>query len=99
MTKKLLFRCNDCREKVILPPTFHIEADGRGKTASVLISGVLGVKSFSEKEMLVTTKLIGISIRGSILKIEALELKRIRVFGMIDEIAFSERKRGRKVES
>ena len=94
MTKESLFRPKVHRDKISLPPTFHIEADGRRKKASVLISGVIGVKSFSENEVLIATKLDGITVKGSFLKIAVLEFRRIRVSGIIDGIIFCERKRG-----
>ena len=94
MTKKSLFRPLAEREGEALFPSFHIEVDGRGKSASVLISGVVGVKSFSESEISVRTKYDAISVTGAFLRIALLESKSIRVSGEINGIAFSNRKRG-----
>ena len=97
MTKKSLSQKNGMElEKII--PSFHIEADGRGKRTSLLISGVTGVKSFSDNETLLSTKGESILVFGEGLLISVLELKRISISGKIRGISFLD-KRAKKNEN
>ena len=93
MTKKSLFRSYE-KSGAYLPPSFHIEADGRGKYASVVISGVVGVKELTEREILIVTKNEAFSVIGDLLSVTVLESNRIKAVGVIDAIMFAKRKRG-----
>ena len=93
MTKKSLAR----RDKNVgegLIPSFHIEADGRGKSISLLISGVVGIKALSPLEILIATKREKIGISGNALELSVLEAKRVLINGRIDAISFFDRKKG-----
>ena len=96
MTKRSLFHPN-AKSGAYLSPSFHIEADGRGKYASLLISGVIGVKELTEREILIVTKNEAFTVVGELLSVTVLESNRIKAVGVIDSITFSKRKRGRVV--
>ena len=98
MTKKpLSAREMSAPEKIL--PTFHMEADGRGGSISVLVSGVSGVKSYSQNEILIATKKENVNIAGEHLSISVLELKRVMISGKIDTISFSVNKRSGRHEN
>lgn len=93
MTKKSFLRLPNEKGARIFP-SFHIEADGRGKSICLFISGVMGIKGFSESEVFVSTKRESITVTGELLEISVLEAKRVGITGKISGISFSERKRG-----
>ena len=97
MPKKSLFRPYKEAVGEYLPPSFHIEADGRGKSVSVTVFGVRGVRELSDKEILLVTAGETVTLFGELLAVTVLEAKRIRVSGVVSSIAFSKRKRGGRI--
>lgn len=93
MTKKSLFRKELKGVEAVLP-TYHIEADGRGKNLFLTISGIRGVKELSPSEVLVVTKKDEILIRGELLELSVFEYGSIGIGGRVEGISFSEKKRG-----
>ena len=93
MTKKSLFRPYKETVAAYLPPSFHIEADGRGKSLTVTLTGVIGIKELSKEEILITTRSEAITLCGELLSVTVLELNRIRVTGALASISFSKRKK------
>ena len=98
MTKKSFLRISDFKSENMLP-SFHIEADGRGNRMALLVCGVMGIKGFSESEILISTKRENITVSGEEIEISVLEEKRVGIFGKINCISFSVRKRGGRNES
>lgn len=98
MTKKPTSRISRLNA-LSISPSFHIEADGRGNRLSLLIFGVVGIKGFSESEILISTKRENITVIGEILEISVLEEKRVGICGKISGISFSLKKRGVKNEA
>lgn len=95
MTKKSLRNVfSGVNESVF--PGFHVEADGRGQKLSLLVSGVTGINSFSEKEILISSKREMISITGEILRISLLESKSVRISGRINSLSFNRKKGDKK---
>lgn len=94
MIKKSLFGGRGLEEII---PGFRLEADGRGTNISIVISGVKGVKEFSESSVFVRTVREEIAIEGNELSIRVFEAGSIGVFGKINRILFSERKRRGKL--
>lgn len=93
MTKKsFLAPCRDALDSRLVP-SFHLEADGRGRSASVMISGVVGVRELSDREISIVTRSETFVVRGELLCVSVLESNRIRIVGVIDSISFSKRKR------
>ena len=78
-----------------IAPGFHLEADVRGKNASVVISGVKGVKEFSGSSVVLATKRECVRIDGEGLAISVFEYGSIGISGKISGILFYERKRGK----
>ena len=76
-----------------LVPSFHLEADGRGRSASVMISGVVGVRELSDREISIITRSESFVVRGEVLSVSVLESNRIRLVGLLESISFSKRKR------
>ncbi len=93
MIKKSLFRREVGLEEII--PGFRIEADFRGKSASLVISGAKGIKEFSSNAVIVKAKRGGISIEGDALSISVFEGGSVGVSGEIDRISFLDARRGR----
>ncbi len=97
MPKKSLFRPYKEVLGEHLPPSFHIEADGRGRSVSVTVFGVRGVRELSDKEILLVTAGETVTLSGDLLAVTVLEEKRIRVTGAVSSISFSKRKRGGRI--
>jgi len=96
MTKKSLFR-TEVRGAERIIPTYHIEADGRGKNLFLTVSGVTGVKEFSPNDVLVVTKRDEIRVKGELLEISVFESGSIGIGGKVESVSFSDKKRGRGV--
>ncbi len=94
MTKKSLSRAQRQMIGAYISPGFHLEADGRGKGVSVLISGVVGVRELSESEISVVTRSESFTVKGELLSVSVLESNRIRLSGILDSISFAKRKKG-----
>ena len=92
MTKKSLFRPYKEAVSAALPPRFHMEADGRGRSVTVTLSGVPGVRALSKEEILITTRSETVTLSGVLLSVTVLESSRIRVTGDIASVSFAKRK-------
>ena len=77
-------------------PGFRLEADGRGKSISLVISGARGVEELSEKTISVATPKEAIRIEGDALAVSVFESGSIGICGKIDTVSFAERKRGKR---
>lgn len=91
MTRKALSKNKEVIASSV-SPTFHAEIYGKGKNISLLLSGIRGINSFSENEILLSAKREIISIKGTLLEINVLEFKSIRIIGRIDNISFRDKK-------
>ena len=80
-------------------PGFRIEAEGAGKSVSVMISGAIAIESFSDNETEVKTKRENIKIGGKSLKISVFESKNIEISGKIDSICFLEKTNKRRAKN
>ena len=95
MTKKSL--SNSSKSIVSsVAPTFHAELYGKGKSISLMLSGIRGINSFSDIEILLSTRREIISIAGTQLEITVLESRNIRVEGKIESLSFRDKKGGKK---
>lgn len=92
MTKKSLFRRPSPLLRDIIPG-FRLEADGRKRNISLIISGAKGVRELSENKICVLTRTDSICIEGEMLSVSVFEGGSIGVSGKIDSISFAERKR------
>lgn len=92
MTKKSLFRRPSPILRDIIPG-FRLEADGRKRNISLIISGARGVRELSENKICVLTRTDAICIEGDTLTVTVFEAGSIGVGGKISSISFAEKKR------
>ena len=74
-------------------PGFRLEADGRKRNLSLIISGARGVRELSENKICIITRTDVISVEGDMLSVSVFEAGSIGVGGKINSISFAERKR------
>ena len=76
-----------------ISPAFHIEADGGGGLLSVLVSGVVGIGDFSDKEIKLITKRESLKISGDGIKLSVFEQKTVEITGKVENISICLKKR------
>lgn len=78
------------KKEISLPmSSFHLEADKYGKNTHIIVSGIVGIKDFSDTYVLLTSHGGKIQFEGKKLVINVLENKNIQVSGKIEVINFN----------
>ncbi len=76
------------KTKSVLQNAFYIEISRINKKTAIIVSGVIGVPDFSEKEATLINHSGKIFIQGSELSINIFENKVVEVSGKVDNISF-----------
>lgn len=70
------------------PISFHLEAERRGGGMSVVISGIIGVKSFTDNEIILLSHGGRITISGCRLGLYVYDGNNVEISGLVGGIAF-----------
>ena len=76
-----------------IAPSYHIEADGCGSCASVIIAGVVGIVEYSSEEIRVMTCRECIKICGFALELSVFERKNVEIMGGISSFEILSKRR------
>ncbi|MBE6635997.1 MAG: hypothetical protein E7617_07365 [Ruminococcaceae bacterium] len=76
-------------------PSFHVDADWRGVSASVTLGGILGIGEYSPEQILLLGARERITLGGSNMHIAVLERGSLIVSGEVESITVS-RGKGRR---
>ena len=75
-------------------PAFRIEADGSGKHMRVTVSGIIGIREFSETAVGIATKRELITFVGEQLTVTVFESRAVEISGKVKSISIDAGKRG-----
>ncbi len=70
-------------------PTFHIDADWRGSSASVTLGGILGVGEYSPEQIRLLSAREKITLGGNNMHIAVLERGSLIINGQVESITVS----------